>query len=186
MGLFDIFYKKDYSLTNSTGREQSKPEVQEDLFTYKENDFLSPNLVSHDPTLEGVYNFLRGDYQNKGYSDCLTNSEPTYREENITVLLLDLELLIDQTIQNYRDELRDIDFHIQTRGDEGLTNLVSQLEVRKKVINEYLEKLRAFNEDAKQRQGTALKVIKSYSKGFQRGLVALSSSQILKNNIENE
>lgn len=185
MALFD-FFKREANPAATGGVEQAKPDITEDVFTYKDNDFLRPKLVSSDATLEGVYNYLRGDYQNRGYADCLTNSEPTYREENITVLLLDLELLIDQTVQKYRDELREIDFHVQSRGDEGLTNLVSQLEVRKEVINEYLEKLKLFHNDAMKREGTALKIIKSYAKGFQRGMVALSSSQILKTNIDNE
>lgn len=185
MAFLDIF-RTNRASNNTENEIGGKPEIQEEIFTYKANDYLNPTLHSIDATMDGVYNYLRGDYHNKGYADCLVNSEPKYREDNIEVLLLDLELLIDQTTQKYNEELRDIDFHMQSRSDEGLTNLVSQLEVRKKVIGEYLEKLSTFRTDAINREKTALKIIKSYSKGFQRGLVALSSSQLLNKELENE
>jgi hypothetical protein len=183
MALFDFFRRND--TTGKADTPKVKPDIQEDVFTYRDNDYLRPKLIPQQATLDGVYDYLRSDYQNQGYSDCLTNSEPSYREENINVLLLDLGLLIDQTIQKYREELREIEFHTQARGEEGLLNLVAQLGIRKETINDYLEKLETFAEEAENRTGSAEKIIRSYTKGFQKGLVALTTSRILKTPIDN-
>lgn len=168
MSIFSFFKKK-----------QALPEISEELFTLKDNLSDLPTYQEYQATLAGVYKYLRSDFENKGFSDCLVNSERTYMNENINIILKDLLILIDESIQNLKDELKQIDFHISTREDEGLTNLVKELKVKRETVETHMTKLEEFQVDAQERKGSCEKVMKSYQRGFQRGYVSISSSKIL-------
>ena len=168
MSIFSFFTKK-----------KELPEISEEIFTLKDNLTNLPTFQHYDPTLTGVYKYLRSDFENKGFSDCLVNSEKSYMLENITIILNDLLLLIDESIQALDDELKQIDFHIGTREDEGLTNLVKELKIKKETIQDHKNKLREFELDAKERKGSSVKIMKSYERGFQRGYVSITTSKIL-------
>src|SRR5512133_810412 len=82
------------------------------------SDNLSNHLLfSENGTsgLDAIYAFLQSDYESKGYNDALTNSDESYKNDNIRLIRQDLIILIERTVNYYETMIKETDFHISTR-----------------------------------------------------------------------
>lgn len=67
-----------------------------------------------------------------------------------------------------------MDFHITTRTQAGLVDLVRQLETEKETYLQHTKELNQMEEDFINQKPYMIGMLLSYDKGFSRGLAALS------------
>src|SRR5690606_18187138 len=113
-------------------------EVTEALPEISESDFVDhsePTEHSNGYSVEFgtrlpidiIYSFLKEDYEVKAYNDAVTNPDKSYKETNLAIIRSDLEVKFRQVLLKYADMVEEVEFHIQSRGQAGLTDIVEQL-----------------------------------------------------------
>ena len=125
-----------------------------------------------------IYNFLKDDYESKGYDDSLTNPDTSYKEMNKSMIRSSLEIKFKQVHRKYEDDLRTIDFHINSRKEAGLVELVKELETKKEILLQHVKELNTMEQDFINEAPYMMGMLFSYERGFLRGLAALSLEQI--------
>lgn len=181
MGLFD-FFKKNQPQTVTTVPMQQQPEISKELFIEeKDPNEQSPIIQSNGVAngIEAIYAFLQADYESRGYSDALTNPDDSYKTDNIKLIKLDLQILIQKVNTYYEDLIRELDFHISSRGRAGLIDLVEELKTRKEMVHEHMSKVAQVKNEMEAASGMTQRLLLSYQRGFMRGLSALTQSNVL-------
>lgn len=179
MGLFDLFKKRQTE-------QLANPEIKSALPEIKEEDFIDNSEPSDQSNLsysveygsklpiDIIYSFLKDDYENKAYNDAITNPDKSYKETNLAIIRSSLEIKFKQVSLKYDDMLREIDFHIQTRSQAGLTDLVELLKYRKETYLKHVEEIQKMKIDLDKEELYMIGLFKSYEVGFTRGLASLS------------
>lgn len=178
MGFFDIFKSKKPVVIELPAVKNELPEIKEEDFI----DNSEPNIENASYSLEYgsrlpidiIYSFLKEDYENKAYKDALTNPDKSYKETNIAIIRSSLEIKFKQVFLKYEDMLREIDFHIHSRGQAGLTDVVELLRSKKITYEKHMEELKLMQEDLGKEALYMTGLFKSYEVGFTRGLASLS------------
>ena len=129
-----------------------------------------------------IYSFLKEDYETKGYDDALSNPDVSYKEMNKSMIRSNLEIKFRQVKLKYTDNLRNLDFHIKSRSEAGLVDLVKQLEMKKEMLLQHMEELNRMERDFQENVPYMTGMLLSYERGFLRGLGALSLEQIERRN----
>ncbi len=184
MGLFSFFRKHQRELTGQAGN--APVDVSRDLFiddTDPAEKAVSGEWKDEPAGIGAVYRFLQGDYESKGYQDALTNPDESYKNDNLKLFRQDLFILLQKAGTYYETLLRRLDFHIGTRERAGLVDLVEELRSQKELVSSYLDKIRDIHTDAKNNSGMTERITLSYQRGFNRGLAAISKSEILDKNL---
>jgi hypothetical protein len=179
MGLFDLFKKKEQTVEDNI-------EIKDSLVEIKEADFIdnsepaeqenSTYLVEFGSKLpiDIIYGFLKEDYENKAYHDALTNPDKSYKEMNLAIIRSNLEVKFKQIMLKYEEMLRNINFHIKSRGEAGLTDIVELLKSKKETYEKHLDELKQMKKDLDNEESYMTGIFKSYEVGFTRGLASLS------------
>lgn len=179
MGLFDFFKQKEQTQESAPESKNVLPEIKEDEFidnsepSELQNSTYSIEFGSKLP-IDIIYGFLKEDYENKAYHDALTSPDRSYKETNISIIKSNLEVKFKQVTLKYEDMLRDINFHIQSRGQAGLTDIVELLKSKKATYEKHLEELNKMKIDLDNEETYMMGIFKSYEVGFTRGLASLS------------
>lgn len=129
-----------------------------------------------------IYSFLKEDYEARGYDDALSNPDVSYKEMNKSMIRSNLEIKFRQVRLRYSDDLRNLDFHIKSRSEAGLVDLVKQLEMEKNMLLQHVEELNKMEQDFQDNVPYMTGMLLSYERGFLRGLGALSLEQIKRAN----
>ncbi|MEA4850036.1 MAG: hypothetical protein VB126_01085 [Paludibacter sp.] len=179
MGLFDFFRQKEQTQDTNLETKNALPEINEADFidnsepSERESASYSVEFGSKLP-IDIIYGFLKEDYENKAYHDALTSPDRSYKDTNISIIKSNLEVKFKQVILKYEDMLRDIEFHIQSRGQAGLTDIVDLLKSKKQTYEKHLEELKKMKQDLDNEELYMIGIFKSYEVGFTRGLASLS------------
>jgi hypothetical protein len=179
MGLFDYFRKKEQPQADSTDTRPALPEIKEEDFidrsepSEQTNTGYTVEFGSKLP-IDIIYGFLKEDYESRAYNDALTNPDKSYKETNLAIIRSNLEVKFKQIMLKYDDMLREIDFHIHSREQAGLTDIVELLKARRETYEKHLEELRKMKQDLDQEELYMTGIFKSYEVGFARGLASLS------------
>lgn len=176
MGLFNFFKKNGVALVKNNGDGGPVPEIAKDGFN-RNQDILTTSDLNRG--LEQIYSFLQADYEGKGYNDALVNPDDSYKSDNIRLIKLDLQILIDKTTTYYDNLLSELSLHIVTRSRAGLIDLVQELESRKKLIEDYKQKIKIITDNTNDENGMCQRIILSYQRGFMRGLSAITHLNVL-------
>lgn len=186
MGLFDFFKKNQVEQNGSAqinGSQQNHPiEIPRDIFIEDREPSEQQPIYKNSAEAKGIdaiYAFLQADYESKGYSDALTNPDDSYKTDNIKLIKLDLQILIQQVNTYYEDLIREIDFHINSRGRAGLIDLVEELKTRREMVLEHMGKVEEVKKEMESDSGMTQRIILSYQRGFMKGLSALTQSNVL-------
>ena len=179
MGFFDLFKKTEQVQEVKLEEKNALPEIKEEDFidnsepSGQENSTYSVDFGSKLP-IDIIYGFLKENYENKAYHDALTSPDRSYKETNIAIIRSNLEVKIKQVLLKYEDMLRDIEFHIQSRGQAGLTDIVELLKSKKVTYEKHLEEIKKMKQDLDKEELYMIGIFKSYEVGFTRGLASLS------------
>jgi len=179
MGLFDVLFGS------------SKKGDQETEIPVKHEDQFNPDIKNHNGLtisapvtkedemivsmpLDEIYNYLRIDFESRGYEDALSNPDISYRDLNKQLLVSNLKVLFKQIKQIYIDNLKTNDFHIKSREQAGLIDIVDLLKNRKETLENHLAEINKMENDLENKVDYMVGMLLSYERGFLRGLAALS------------
>jgi hypothetical protein len=190
MGLFNIFSKKN---GHPNGQEAlssvssvNNTDIPESVFIEKEKQPSEnrSNSVFNRPEfgINFLWDFLDRNFEQKGYDDALINPDGTHLQQNITAIRNDMERTVRKVKTFYEDFIRDIDFHIGSRGRSGMIDTVEELTAKKITAEEHIKQVIEIEEQAKKNEGVGMGVIISYTQGFKNGLAAISHHSILRRN----
>jgi len=167
MALFDFFKAKE-----------QVPEIKREDFVDDsaptQDSYFSQNEFGTKQPIDIIYSFLKEDYESKAYRDALTNPDKSYKETNLAIIRSNLEVKFKQVMLKYEDMLRDVDFHIQSRSEAGLTDVVELLKSKKQTYQNHIEELKKMKHDLDNNELYMTGIFKSYEVGFTRGLASLS------------
>ena len=174
MGVFNFFRRK---------QAVAEPIIEQDVLVEDTNEEKSTNNLitityGTGKAIDLIYNFLKDDYESKGYDDALTNPDSSYKEMNKAMIKSSLEVKFKQVRRRYEDDLRTIDFHINSRKEAGLIELVKELETKKEILLQHVKELNTMEQDFMSETPYMMGMLFSYERGFLRGLAALSLEQI--------
>ncbi|MBI9041969.1 hypothetical protein [Lutibacter sp.] len=122
-----------------------------------------------------IFDYASTDFEQRGYQDALINPDSSYKQENIDLLIEDLYIKIRQAKNHYTTKLKTLDFHIKSRNDAGLIDIVDELESKKSIIVQNFEEVLKIEEETKDKKGLIVRLKLSYTRGFNRGLASLSN-----------
>ncbi|KAA6328604.1 hypothetical protein EZS27_022518 [termite gut metagenome] len=172
MGLFNFFRKNKV-------KEPDLPEIKKEDFVDDSNPSDKSDIITiaygTGKPIDIIYSYLEGDYESKGYSDALCNPDNSYKEMNKKLIKSELEVKLKRIILVYGDKLREIDFHIESRSEAGLIDIVKDLESRKDTLEKHRDTLIKMESEIKDDNISYIhRMLTSYERGFLRGLAALS------------
>lgn len=190
MGLFSFFNRKNGHSNGvsvpSLASETALPEIPEHVFTEKTKPVETTETqlasTSTDQGINVLFQFLERNYEAKGYDDALINPDTTHLNQNIEALKNDLARTIRKVKTFYEDFIREIDFHIASRGRSGMVDTVEELVTKKLTAEHHIQQVVEIEEQAKHNQGLGQGIIISYTRGFRNGLAAISHHSILNRN----
>ena len=194
MGLFSFFNGGKTKPLNGTeehanGSEMVKghPDIPEKLFIEKdlfkkEDDGEKALIPPAENNIEILFRFLDRNYESKGYDDALMNPDSIHMTNNIDALRNDLERMLRKVKIYYEDYIKRINFHIESRGRNGMIDTVDELKMKKEIAESHIEKVLLIEKDAKNNIGDGQGILISYTRGFKNGLSAISHHALLKNN----
>ena len=171
MGLLNFFNKKNIS--REVLESQREP-TEEQFVDNTEPSEEEAHIKIYN--LDEIYEYASIDFEQRGYQDALTNPDTSYKEENIDLLLMDLEIRIQRAELYYSKLLFDLDFHINSRKDAGLIDTVKQLESQKGKIGDSQSQVAKIKEEFLEKVGLNKRIILSYKRGFNKGLASMSTN----------
>ena len=172
MSLFDYFRKRQkFSVGDPVMTEEivenGNRETDETESAGNSSSTVLINYGTGMP-IDLIYSFLKEDYETKGYEDSLSNPDVSYKEMNKSMIRSNLEIKFRQVKLRYTDNLRNLDFHIRSRSEAGLVDLVKQLEMRKEMLLQHMEELNKMERDFQENAPYMTGMLLSYERGFLR------------------
>lgn len=183
MGILNMFFRNKEENTSSHDQTnepttQPLPEIKESIFIDQRDPIETTNTYTVEfgskLPIDIIYAFLREDYESKAYQDAITSPDRSYREKNLSIIKSNLEQKFQQVLLKYEDMLRDIDYHIVSRSQNGLTDIVELLKSKKETYIRHVEAIRQMKVDLENNESYISGVFLSYEVGFTRGLASLS------------
>lgn len=176
MGLFSFLRKK---------KELPLSTIPQEDITLPENE-QSTELHTTVPGGDGIfriYNYLQQDFEAKGFNDALISPDDGYKNDNIRLIRYDLEILIHQ-VKTYHDSLmKDMEFHIHSRGRAGLIDLVDELKIKQTDLLDHMEKVKEFERSVATDSGLCERAILAYKRGFMKGMASITQAYLLNKKI---
>jgi hypothetical protein len=176
MGFFSFKKKKKTDENKNT----DLPEIKKDDFIDDSEPAGRNNIITiaygTGKPIDLIFAYLEKDYESLGYNDALCNPDQSYKEMNKTEIKSGFEILIERIVLKYEDDLSEINFHILSRSEAGLVDIVRDLQYRKDNLEAHKNRLTEMRNDVQSNQNVSYmnKMLLSYERGFSRGLAALS------------
>ncbi|WP_175630002.1 hypothetical protein [Bacteroides acidifaciens] len=182
MGFWNLFKNKESATIEVLQNEQEQAvDMQPDNLVKKTSNDDGNALIIRYGTgmpIDLIYKFLKEDYETKGYEDAMSNPDMSYKGMNMQMIKSTLEVKFRQVRLRYTDNLRTIQFHISSRSNAGLVDVVKLLETQKETLMQHMDELTKMEQDFKAGLPYMNGMLLSYERGFLRGLAALSLGQI--------
>lgn len=184
MGLFSFFNRK-----NGVSKDQpvSTAHDQQDFAADNDRGNKHPLKAGgngqEDASIIGInllFQFLEKNHEGRGYDDALINPDNIHLTQNTEALKNELERTIRRVKTFYEDFIKEIDFHIASRGRSGMVDTVEELSMKKQIAESHIKKVLEIEEDLRNNKGDSQGIIMSYTRGFKNGLAAISHHSILK------
>lgn len=181
MGLFSFFNTSSKNRLEVEETSTTKGPTEEQFIDNSEPTETQQEAIQA-YNLERILNYVGLDFESRGYEDSLIHPDTSYKEDNISLLKIDLSILIKKSKIYYEEIIRIMDFHIQSRQDAGLILIVNELKTKKETLVEKLNEVVNIQDSQDEEQGMNHRIRLSYNRGFNRGLAALST-QLLQTNL---
>lgn len=123
-----------------------------------------------------IYGYLHKNYEEKGYSDAILNSNLTFRDMNMSIIRNKILIIFREVNLKYNGMKRDLDTRIETCNAAGLLTTVAELEKQMAVIISHTNELVKLEEDFRNNANEASVPLMSYECGFLRGVSAIAMS----------
>lgn len=123
-----------------------------------------------------IYGYLHKNYEEKGYSDAMLNSNLTFRDMNMSIIRNKILMIFREVNLKYSAMKRDLDTRIETCNAAGLLTTVAELEKQMSVIVSHTNELARLEEDFRNNANEASIPLMSYECGFLRSVSAIAMS----------
>ena len=123
-----------------------------------------------------IYGYLHKNYEEKGYSDAMLNSNLTFRDMNMSIIRNKILMIFREVNLKYSGMKRDLDTRIETCNAAGLLTTVAELEKQMAVIVSHTNELAKLEEEFRNNANEASVPLMSYECGFLRGVSAIAMS----------
>lgn len=123
-----------------------------------------------------IYGNLHKNYEDKGYSDAMLNSNLTFRDMNMSIIRNKILMIFREVNLKYNGMKRDLDTRIETCNAAGLLTTVAELEKQMAIIISHTTELARLEEDFRNNANEASVPLMSYECGFLRGVSAIAMS----------
>lgn len=127
-----------------------------------------------------IYGYLHKNYEDKGYSDAMLNSNLTFRDMNMSIIRNKILMIFREVNLKYSAMKRDLDTRIETCNAAGLLTTVAELEKQMSVIVSHTNELARLEEDFRKNANEASVPLMSYECGFLRGVSTIAMSTPVK------
>ncbi|GAA4511693.1 hypothetical protein GCM10023173_04740 [Sphingobacterium thermophilum] len=178
MKLFNWFKgnKDSDSIDANSKQDNDLPEIKKEVFIEDRDPSTTTFQIEFGTKLpiDLIYAFLKEDYEQKGYNDAIISPDKSYKEKNLSIIKSNIEIKFKQVTLKYEDMLRNVDFHIKSRSEAGLTDLVELLKSKKQTYENHLEEINKMKSDLERKEPYIMGIFDSYEVGFSRGLASLS------------
>lgn len=185
MALFNFFKsRKGTSEIPSLPALETTP-VVDDLTQDSESESVGTAASSSAPLtvsyatgwpIDLIYGYLHKNYEDKGYSDAMLNSNLTFRDMNMSIIRNKILMIFREVNLKYNGMKRDLDTRIETCNAAGLLTTVAELEKQMAVIVSHTNELAKLEEDFRNNANEASVPLMSYECGFLRGVSAIAMS----------
>lgn len=190
MGLFTrIFEKKEgQPVVVANNESNSLPEVKrsdaaDEPETISKDDNVVKMQYGTQMPIDIIYAFIERDYENDGYLDAMCNPDDSYKESKKAMIKHGLKRLFEQVGLRYKSDLRTIEVQITIMEQQGMANTASTLQARKETLLEHLAKMNEMEVALDNEEQKMMSMIKSYERGFLKGLAAKSDLLLRNGNI---
>ena len=156
------------------------PEVEERVFVEsKAPAGKTEEQAPVDHHIGMLYTFMDRNHEVKGYDDALLNPDASNLNQNLDALKSELIRTLRRVKTFYEDFIQETDFHISSRSRSGMVDMVDELEMKKKIAQGHIDKVKVIEADTANNEGDCKGILISYTRGFQNGLAAISHHHIL-------
>lgn len=190
MGLFSKFVKKkvEQPVVVAENNNNRLPEVKKnDAVDHSEPVLKESNVFKiqygTQMPIDIIYAFIERDYENEGYEDAMCNPDDSYKESKKVMIKHSLKRLFEQVGLRYKSDLRDIEVQIGIMNQQGMSNTASTLQARKDTLLEHLNIMEEMEVALDHEEQKMMSMIKSYERGFLKGLAAKSDLLLRNGNI---
>lgn len=156
------------------------PEVEERVFVETgapKDQAQAPTQIDHH--IGVLYAFMDKNHEVKGYDDALLNPDVSNLNQNLEALKSELVRTLNKVKTFYEDFVQETEFHITSRSRSGMVDMVEELEMKKKIAQGHIDKVKAIEADTAREEGDCKGILISYTRGFKNGLAAISHHHIL-------
>ena len=185
MTLFNFFKsRKDTAEASSLPALQTTP-VVDNLIQKSESESVDTSTPASAPLtvsyatgwpIDLIYGYLHKNYEEKGYSDAMLNSNLTFRDMNMSIIRNKILMIFREVNLKYNGMKRDLDTRIETCNAAGLLTTVAELEKQMSAIVSHKNELAKLEEDFRNNANEASVPLMSYECGFLRGVSAIAMS----------
>lgn len=176
MGWFTTFNRKDLPATPA---ETALPAAINDNEPKVDNSQLNGASVHDSQGIFLIYAYLQQDFEGKGFNDALISPDDGYKNDNIKLIKYDLEILIHQVKTYHESLMKDIEFHIHSRGRAGLIDLVDELKIKQTDLQAHMAKVDVFDQSLQSDTGLCERAILAYKRGFMKGMASITQAYLL-------
>lgn len=162
------------------------PDIPENIFienSETERKVPVTKEEKSDNNIDLLFRFLDRNLESQGYDDALRNPDITNMKENIASIKNDLQRTIKKVKTFYEGFIREIIFHIESRSRSGMVDTVQELQMKKQIAEDHMQKVLEIDDDTKNDRGDSQGLILSYTRGFKNGLAAISHHNIIRKNL---
>jgi hypothetical protein len=172
------------SVEKENDKHKNVHEIPEHIFVeYEKPNQKTPMEPTEIPQevndIHSLYRYLEQNLEKKGYEDALMNPDTSYMEENVRFLQNELNITISKVNTYYKNHVRQINFHIETRKRHEMIEMVDELLTKKANVEDEMGIVSSIENDAKSGNGITQNVVLSYKKGFRNGFAAITYGTIL-------
>jgi len=175
MGVFNFFKKRQ-------AENLPVDPVEEQFADISEAADATTGVREPDCGLQAIYNYASFDFEHRGYQDAITNPDSSYKNENLNLLLEDLNIKIRQAKTYYNELLKKIDFHVSSRREAGLIDIVNELLTRKSIVEQRYDEVVTIAAETAASIGLVSRITLSYNRGFNKGLASISNDLLKTDN----
>ncbi|WP_343669087.1 hypothetical protein [Chitinophaga sp.] len=159
------------------------PEIPEHIFTESvknEGSLSDKRTTDLQDNINMLFTFLDKNLEVQGYDDAMINPDTVNLQENIAAIKSELLRTIRKVKTFYESFIREINFHIESRGRSGMVDTVEELKMKKQIAEDHIKKVIEIETDTKNNEGDSQGLILSYTRGFKNGLAAISHHNIIR------
>lgn len=128
-----------------------------------------------------LFEFIDQDREQQGYEDAVANPDGNYRADFVKLFWSSLQLKIKMSQEHYDALLQEEEVQLDRCEKAGLLDTVAQVNKRMTHIREKVDQLNELAEKAQRQEGEAQRAVLSYSRGFNKGLAALTQAHVSRN-----